>query len=147
MAERAERSFGAYLQRALHLLRAEAPVHFAATRERLGPRAIDIAVGAEAPVRVHLDRGEPWVVVPAEGEGPAAEVNIGVSRADLSAFLRGELTIEDGVAQDRLTVRGQPRARAGLPRRAGCLAARRSAQPRFSIVAPQLPRDVDRMTE
>jgi hypothetical protein len=107
VAERAEgRSFGASLQRALRLLRAEAPVHFAATRERLGPRAVDITVGDEAPVRVHLDGGEPWVVAAAEGAGPAAEVNIGVSRADLSAFLRGELTIEDGVAHGRLSVRG-----------------------------------------
>jgi hypothetical protein len=101
-------SFGQYLERALGLLRSESPIHFAATRDRLGPLAVTITVGDEEPVRVCLAGQPPWVLGAQRGgeTAGAAGVAVSVSRSDLDAFLRGEFTIEEGLEADRLAVRG-----------------------------------------
>jgi hypothetical protein len=101
-----EGGFAGYLTRSLRLLRDEAPAHFAATRAHLGPLAVRITVGNEAPVVVRLDGAEPWVRQHAPEETFPAAVDVGASRPALAAFLRGELSIEEAVTDDRLTLRG-----------------------------------------
>ena len=105
MAEGQAATFGDYLRRALHILGAEAPTHLATVRERLGTRAVEIRVGSEEPFVVQLDGEEPWVRV-ARSNDAAPELAVAVSRASLAQFLRGELTLEDAVMAERLTLRG-----------------------------------------
>jgi hypothetical protein len=107
-------SFGQYLAQALGLLRSESPVHFQATRQRLGGLAILIRIAGDVPVRVRLE-GEvaaTWVARADHVGGHAhvgasdSGVEISTSRADLDGFLRGAFTLEEGLEANRLTVRG-----------------------------------------
>jgi hypothetical protein len=99
-------SFAEYLARALDLLAVEAPSHFQAMRVRLGPLSLLIRIGAEAPVAVRLARPAPWVERRDSAAHAQEHVDIAVSRSDLAGFLRGEFTIEEGLDQGRLAIRG-----------------------------------------
>ena len=102
--------FGQYLADALALLRRESPVHFEATRRRLGARVIGIRIVGDVPVRVRLqgDDAEGWVTRVGEPDDVApAEVQIATSQADLDGFLRGDFTLEEGLEANRVAVRGR----------------------------------------
>lgn len=102
MAERRAELFFAYLQQALTLLSVETPLHFAAVRQRLGTRAVSIQIGNAEPSRLCLGHGPPWLT-----REVAADVEVSLSQADLDAFLRGQLTLEQGLEESRLAVRGK----------------------------------------
>jgi hypothetical protein len=91
-----------YLERALGVIAAEAPLHFAAMQRQLGARTVSIQVGADEPLRLCLADGPPWVT---RDTGGRVEIRLG--HDDLDAFLRGELTLEQGVIGERLAVRGK----------------------------------------
>jgi len=94
-------AFGEYLTRALAALAREAPVHFAAMSAALDGRAALVRIGSAAPVRVCLAGAPPWVTSGSDGR-----VEVSLSPSDLGAFLRGELTIEEGLDADRVAIRG-----------------------------------------
>lgn len=102
MAERRSERFFAYLERALTLLSVETPLHFEAVRQRLGTRAVSIQVGDAEPSRICFSEGAPWLT----RKGPA-DVQVSLSEADLEAFLHGRITLEEGLEDSRLTVRGK----------------------------------------
>jgi hypothetical protein len=95
-------AFPAYLERALGLVAAEAPVHFAAARDHLGALALVIRVAGSPPLRLFLGTGPPWTAPGSDGDVEAA-----LAPGDLAALLAGELTIEEAVGCDRLSIRGE----------------------------------------
>ena len=92
----------AYLERALGLIAAEAPLHFAAMQRQLGSRTVSIQVSADEPLGICLADGPPWVTRSLDGQ-----VQIRLAHDDLDAFLHGELTLEQGLTGERLAVRGK----------------------------------------
>jgi hypothetical protein len=101
VAEPLAQTFPAYLEASLAILRAEAPVHFQATRLRLDGRAVVVRIGGAPPTRICLSGLPPFVHPRADGD-----VEVIVSECDLAAFLEGRLTVEDAVENDRLALRG-----------------------------------------
>lgn len=91
----------AYLERALELVQREAPLHFLGMRERLGARAVSIRIADAEPLRLQLRGAPPWVT-----RGGPAELEVALGSADLDRFLLGELTLEQGIAEERLSIRG-----------------------------------------
>jgi hypothetical protein len=89
------------LEQALGLLARDAPLHFAATRAHLDGRAALVRVGDGPARRVCLAQGPPFVTAGLEGA-----LEVALSEADLDAFLRGQVTLEEAVEADRLRVRG-----------------------------------------
>lgn len=100
MAEQSADRFAAFLDHSLRLLAREAPRSFAAVRDRLRGVAAAIELDRQTPVRVQLD-AEPWVA-----RSEAGEVRAEVDGTDLARLLRGELTIEAAVRDERLHLRG-----------------------------------------
>ena len=100
MAERRAELFFAYLEEALRVLSVEAPRQFVAMREQLGPLAISIEVADAPPRRLCLTESS-WL-----SRAGAADVQVSLTQANLDAFLRGELTLEQGLSASRLAIRG-----------------------------------------
>jgi hypothetical protein len=102
VAERLAEDFPRYLEASLEILGSEAPLHLAAIRDRLAGRSVVLRIGTAEPVRICL-RGQP----PFVHRGAEGEIQVGVSVRDLECFLRGQLTLEEAIETNRLTVRAQ----------------------------------------
>jgi hypothetical protein len=90
------------LERALALLQREAPLHFEAVRARFGGHSAVVHLGEEAPLRVSFVGGPPWVRT-----DDAADVVIELGLDTLDAVLGGDLGLEQGIEQGRVTAQGE----------------------------------------
>jgi hypothetical protein len=93
------------LEDALALVADEAPMQFAAMRARLGGNDAVVRVGAAAPLRLSVAGDPPWVAPWPESAAPGA-VDLALSEGELGRLLRGESSIEDGIFDGTLSVRG-----------------------------------------
>jgi hypothetical protein len=103
VAEPRAESFARYLEAALDLLQVEAPAHFAATRARMRGRAAAIRVDDAPPLRLCFASGPPWI---SRRGALTGDIAVAISGRDLDRFLAGELTLEEGLADDRLRIQG-----------------------------------------
>lgn len=102
MAELRAMSFGSYLESSLIVLEREAPGLFARLREQMGTSQVGITIGDEATVCVCFAAGKPWVRLAHQDTSVVASV----SDEGLRELLRGDTTIEEAVAAEKLEIRG-----------------------------------------
>lgn len=93
------------IEDALALVSGEAPLHFAAMRGRLGVRAAVICVGAASRLRLCIVGEPPWVEL-CVGDDVRDKIEVTLSEGELGRLLRGESSIDDGILNGSLSVRG-----------------------------------------
>jgi hypothetical protein len=90
-----------YADRSLHALAREAPAFYAHLCATLRGQRLHVNRGREE-FALHF-QGETVVTAPPDG---SEDLHLGVDRRTILALFDGELTLEEALLQDRLTVRG-----------------------------------------
>lgn len=103
MAETRAEALPRYLEAAMSILSHESPEHLRALQDRLCDLRAVVRVEGAPPFSICLGAGRPWV----DRHLAQGDVEITMEDPALTDLLLGHLTIEEGVLDDRVFVRGR----------------------------------------